>query len=52
MRRENVLMLMVPTMWGRAVRCIHVVIGWGTPLPFRWFIDDTISTLVQGEEHR
>ena len=52
MRRKDVLMLMVPIMWGRAVRCIHLVIGWGTPLPFRCFIDVTVSTLVQGEEHR
>ena len=52
MGRQNVLMLMVPIMWGRAVRCIHLVIKWGAPLPLRWFIDDTISTFVRGEEHR
>jgi len=48
MRRQNVLMLMVPIMWGRAVRCIHLMIEWSTPLPFRWFIDDTIAHLYKG----
>ena len=46
MRRQNVLMLILPIMWGRAVRFIHLVIEWGTPLPFRWLFDDTICTLV------
>ena len=39
MRMLNVLVLMVPTMRGRAVRWIHLVIEWGTPLPFRWLVD-------------
>jgi len=51
MRSQNVLMMMVPMMWGRAIRCIHLVVEWGTPLFFRCFIDD-YSTLVKGEEHR
>ena len=39
MRMLNILVLMVPTMRGRAVRLIHFVIEWGTPLPFRWLVD-------------
>ena len=50
MRRQNVLMLIVPIMWGRAVRCIHLVIERSTPLPFRWLVDDTICTLVWGKK--
>ena len=48
MRIRNVLTLMVPIMWGKAIRCIHLVIERGTPLPFRCFIDDTIAHLYEG----
>jgi hypothetical protein len=48
MQRQYVLMLMVPMMWGRAVRWMHLAIVRGTPLPFRWLIGVTICTLIRG----